>query len=191
VRHHPLRAVLHQQDHAVAVLHALLAQVRGQPLGLIEELAVGEHLVKEHQRGFVRVAQRAHREVVPQRSGRRRDPVRQALGPEAVVRRGQARFGRVAVAHALVSVVLWARHRIRVSSFEQKHNLSPERPPAQALQWTRNLAYPKPRVVYVQPTRCCHVRFAWLSHVNPDPVPKTPGIHSVAVAVCTQQVRTE
>ncbi|MNT26044.1 hypothetical protein D3C72_1615960 [compost metagenome] len=100
VRQHQLRAVLHQQDHAVAPLHTLRMQVRRQPLGDLLHLPVGDDLLEEHQGRVIGVAPRVDRQVVPYRSLRHRQPrghapwpVARGRGRRRSMRRGQSGEG--------------------------------------------------------------------------------------------------
>ncbi len=72
MRDHQLRAVLHVQQHPVALAHAQRMQPRRQALGHAQQLGVAEDAVEEDQRRLVRVAAGADRQVVPQRGLRRR-----------------------------------------------------------------------------------------------------------------------
>ncbi|MNS74475.1 hypothetical protein D3C72_1079530 [compost metagenome] len=86
MRDHQLRAVLHVQHHAVAALHAQRMQRAGQPLDLVGHVAVAQHAAEEDQRGLVGVARRRGGQVVPQRGRGDGDRMREALGPELVMR---------------------------------------------------------------------------------------------------------
>jgi hypothetical protein len=81
VGQHELRAVLHVEQHAVALLHALALQPAGDALGLVLELGVADLGVVEHQEGLGRVAPRRDLDVVEQVGLRDRHVARQALGP--------------------------------------------------------------------------------------------------------------
>jgi hypothetical protein len=87
VRHHQLRAVLHAQHHAVALLHAQLRQPPcGQALGALGQRTVAQRTAKEHQRRLVGIAPGADGQVVPQRGGGQGDGMGQPAGPELEVR---------------------------------------------------------------------------------------------------------
>ena len=80
-----LRAVLHQQQHAVAAAHAAaLPQIAGQSLGLAPCLGIRKRRIVEHRERLVGIAPRRHLEVVVQRCLRYDERVRQFGGPGAV-----------------------------------------------------------------------------------------------------------
>ena len=66
MRHDPLRAFLHQQDHPSPSCTPCSRRCAASRSALIEQLAVGEHLVEEHHAACPGT-QRTDREVVPQR----------------------------------------------------------------------------------------------------------------------------
>ena len=86
MRDHQLRAVLHAQRDAVALLDTQRLQARGQCQRLLQQFGVAQAVAKELQRGLVGEALGADRQVVPQRGGHRRQGVRNPLGPESVMR---------------------------------------------------------------------------------------------------------
>ncbi len=83
--HHPLRTVLHAQQHPIAAPHAAGPQMRRQALGSVGQLAVAGGRAKEDQRRLVRITARVDFEVVPERRGRNGDGFRHPAGPEGVV----------------------------------------------------------------------------------------------------------
>ena len=88
---HPLQAVLHEQDHAIACLHTLRMQPGRHALCLRQQLGIGHHGIKAHQSGFVGVPQRADSQVVPQRRGWWCDGARQPGRPERLCRQARLR----------------------------------------------------------------------------------------------------
>jgi hypothetical protein len=79
---HELRAVLHVEQHAVAVLHAAMdLQPACQALGLVKERGVGKGAVVKDRQRFVRIAPRRDGQVVEQVRLRNGEVMRQALGP--------------------------------------------------------------------------------------------------------------
>ena len=85
VGHDELRAVLHQQQHAVAAAHAAaLLQIAGEGLGLTPCLRIRQRRVVEDRERLVGIAPRRHLEVVVQRCLRYDERVRQLGGPGAV-----------------------------------------------------------------------------------------------------------
>ena len=65
MRDHQLRAVLHQQHHAVAGPHAQALQVGSKSFGLRHQLRVVGLPAKEVNRSFAGIAPRAGGQVVP------------------------------------------------------------------------------------------------------------------------------
>jgi len=80
---HPLRAVLHVQNHTITRLHAQLAQLTGQLLGTGLELLVGPDPTHEDQCGFIWIAQGTDGQIHPQGRGGGRDLGGQARRPDS------------------------------------------------------------------------------------------------------------
>jgi hypothetical protein len=84
-----LRAVLHEEQHAVALLHAgFPLQPAGEALGLVAEFGEADRRVVEDQVGLVGIARRRDLGVVEQRGRRHAHAARLALGPEGEVPAG-------------------------------------------------------------------------------------------------------
>ena len=83
---YPLRAVLHVQQHTVALFDAVGSQPGGYALGLLQEFAVAEGAAQKHQRVFVGKAFGADGQVVPQGGLRRGKSMRHAQRPMGVMR---------------------------------------------------------------------------------------------------------
>ncbi len=87
VRGDELRAVLHVEQHAVALADARhLLQPAGHGQRIVMQLAIADMAAVEHDRILVRIAPRRHFQVEPQARLRRGDMGRQAPGPESEVR---------------------------------------------------------------------------------------------------------
>ena len=85
VGEHPLRAVLHHQQHAVAGHHAaIVLQVAGDAFGLVVELREAQLAVVEDDEGFVGEARRRHLGVVEQMRARQGQVPGQAGRPVPV-----------------------------------------------------------------------------------------------------------
>ncbi len=83
-----LRAVLRVEQHAVAAAHAAdVLQVAGERLGRAQQLGIGERRAVVVDRALVRIAARAHFEVVIQAGARHRQRFRHSRRPVGVVAR--------------------------------------------------------------------------------------------------------
>jgi hypothetical protein len=80
---HELRAVLHEQEHAVALSDsAALLQETRDALCFVENLAKGDRGIVEHEAGLVRMTSRRHLEVVKHIGGRQVQVVQGVIRPE-------------------------------------------------------------------------------------------------------------
>ena len=86
VSNHPLRAVLHVEQHPVALLDSHAGQPSGNTFGLISQLKVTRAAAQKYQCIFVRKTTRTDIEVVPHSGVCRRQTVWHALRPMGVVR---------------------------------------------------------------------------------------------------------
>jgi hypothetical protein len=85
---HELRAVLHEQQHPVALADATRAQPAGDALGLLLQFREAQIAAEEAVRGLVRVARGADLEVEPEGGLGHDQFARQAHGPDGMVGAG-------------------------------------------------------------------------------------------------------
>ena len=94
MRHHQLRAVLHQQQHTVSALDTQLLQIARHALHLLKQFGVAGFLLQKDQRCLVGVSARAGDQVVDQRRVRRTKAPRNIRGPVGVFERRHGSNGK-------------------------------------------------------------------------------------------------